>query len=65
MEAILPMRRLRLDPSPHSCHGPLGPAARLASIDIDDDMRAAMRLHNLRVMISAERRGRMRRDQQS
>jgi hypothetical protein len=37
-------------------------AARLATIDIDDDMRVAMRLHNLRVMINADRRGRIRRD---
>jgi hypothetical protein len=37
-------------------------AARLATIDIDDDMREAMRRHNLRVMINAERRGRIRRD---
>lgn len=37
-------------------------AARMASIDIDDDMREAMRRHNARVMINAERRGRMRLD---
>jgi hypothetical protein len=40
-------------------------AARLATIDIDDDMGAVMRVHNLRVMIRLERRGRMRRNQRS